>query len=220
MLRYRGGAAPAEHPAARIPRIPCLQSRRAHTEPAKLTKLVRGELDWIVMKALEEDRGRRYETANGFAMDVQRYPVDEPVQACSPSAWYRMRNQPPEQENPNCGSAGRLALILGTVGSTWQAIEATAAREAESKARMEEREARGALDIAREEQEQQRLQINRDLSDALVEVAGSREKSRAAPTGDAEPWNQFRAVAACGGAVEARSRTLLLPAASGTSSRT
>ncbi len=58
---------------------------------------------------------------------------------------------------------------------------------------MEEREARGALDIAREEQEQQRLQINRDLSDALVEVAGSREKSRAAPTGDAEPWNQFRA---------------------------
>ncbi len=43
------------------------------------------------MKALEKDRGRRYETANGFAMDVQRYLVDEPVQACSPSAWYRMR---------------------------------------------------------------------------------------------------------------------------------
>ena len=60
-------------------------------EPAKLTKLVRGELDWIVMKALEKDRNRRYETANGFAADVQRYLNDEPVQACPPSAWYRFR---------------------------------------------------------------------------------------------------------------------------------
>jgi tetratricopeptide (TPR) repeat protein/serine/threonine protein kinase len=61
------------------------------TEPAKLTKLVRGELDWIVMKTLEKDRNRRYETANGFAADVQRYLSDEPVQACPPSAWYRFR---------------------------------------------------------------------------------------------------------------------------------
>jgi WD40 repeat protein/serine/threonine protein kinase len=61
------------------------------TEPAKLTKLVRGELDWIVMKCLEKDRNRRYETANGFAMDVQRYLADEPVRACPPSAWYRFR---------------------------------------------------------------------------------------------------------------------------------
>ena len=61
------------------------------TEPAKLTKLVRGELDWIVMKALEKDRNRRYETANGLAADVQRYLNDEPVQACPPSAWYRFR---------------------------------------------------------------------------------------------------------------------------------
>ena len=47
---------------------------------------MRGELDWIVMKALEKDRNRRYETANGFAADVQRYLADEPVQACPPSA--------------------------------------------------------------------------------------------------------------------------------------
>ena len=64
-------------------------SANRHTEPAKLTKLVRGELDWIVMKTLEKDRNRRYETANGFAADVQRYLNDEPVQACPPSAWYR-----------------------------------------------------------------------------------------------------------------------------------
>ena len=58
------------------------------TEPAKLTKLVRGELDWIAMKALEKDRNRRYETASAFAMDVQRYLNDEPVQACPPSAGF------------------------------------------------------------------------------------------------------------------------------------
>jgi serine/threonine protein kinase len=70
--------------------LPSISAQR-QTEPAKLTKLVRGELDWIVMKALEKDRNRRYETANGFAMDVQRYLADEPVQACPPSAWYRFR---------------------------------------------------------------------------------------------------------------------------------
>src|SRR5262245_3728035 len=60
-------------------------------EPAKLTRLVRGELNWIVMKALEKDRNRRYETASGLAADIQRYLNDEPVQACPPSALYRFR---------------------------------------------------------------------------------------------------------------------------------
>ena len=70
--------------------LPTLAANRG-TEPAKLTRLVRGELDWIVMKALEKDRNRRYETANGFALDVQRYLADEPVQACPPSLGYRLR---------------------------------------------------------------------------------------------------------------------------------
>src|SRR5439155_18802197 len=60
-------------------------------EPKKLSGLVRGELDWIVMKCLEKDRNRRYETANGLAMDIQRYLNDEHVLACPPSAWYRFR---------------------------------------------------------------------------------------------------------------------------------
>lgn len=83
--------------------VPTLSNRLAATkelsaiaasrglEPAKLTTLVRGELDWIVMKALDKDRNRRYETANSFAADVQRYLIDEPVQACPPSAMYRCR---------------------------------------------------------------------------------------------------------------------------------
>src|SRR5262245_5039773 len=61
------------------------------SDPRQLSRLCRGELDWIVMKALEKDRNRRYESANGFALDVQRYLADEPVQACPPSAWYRFR---------------------------------------------------------------------------------------------------------------------------------
>jgi serine/threonine protein kinase len=70
--------------------LPSISAQR-QTEPAKLTKLVRGELDWIVMKALDKDRNRRYETANAFALDVQRYLSDEPVLACPPSAAYRFR---------------------------------------------------------------------------------------------------------------------------------
>src|SRR5205085_2826423 len=66
-------------------------SARRHMEPAKLSRLMRGELDWIVMKTLEKDRNRRYETASAFAADVGRYLNDEAVQACPPSAIYRFR---------------------------------------------------------------------------------------------------------------------------------
>ncbi len=70
--------------------LPSISAQR-HTEPAKLTKLVRGELDWIVMKSLEKDRDRRYQSPNSLASDIQHYLHDEPVQACPPSAWYRLR---------------------------------------------------------------------------------------------------------------------------------
>jgi eukaryotic-like serine/threonine-protein kinase len=66
-------------------------SANRQSDPRKLGRLLRGDLDWIVMKALEKDRNRRYETANGFAMDVQRYLHDEPVLACPPSVGYRLR---------------------------------------------------------------------------------------------------------------------------------
>lgn len=66
-------------------------SAQRQMEPTKLTKLLRGELDWIVMKCLEKDRNRRYPTANGFAADIQRYLANEPVQACPPSVLYSLR---------------------------------------------------------------------------------------------------------------------------------
>jgi serine/threonine protein kinase len=66
-------------------------STQRQSDWKQLSRLFRGELDWIVMKALEKDRDQRYETANGFAPDVQRYLRDEPVRACPPSAVYRLR---------------------------------------------------------------------------------------------------------------------------------
>jgi serine/threonine protein kinase len=104
--------------------LPAISTRR-HTEPEKLTKILRGELDWIVMKALEKDRNRRYETANGLALDVQRYLADEPLEACPPSAIYRFRKF--ARRNKTTLLAGSLvvaALLIGTVVSTWQAIRA------------------------------------------------------------------------------------------------
>ena len=88
--------------------------------------LVRGELDWIVMKALEKDRNRRYETANGLALDLERYLADEAVQACPPSAGYRLRKFARRNKAALiAGSVLAAALVLGLVGTTWQAIRAT-----------------------------------------------------------------------------------------------
>ncbi len=82
--------------------LPSVAAQRS-TEPAKLTKLVRGELDWLVMKALEKDRNRRYETANGFAQDIERYLHDEPVLASPPSAAYRLRKFAKRNKGALCG---------------------------------------------------------------------------------------------------------------------
>jgi len=101
-----------------------------HIDHKGLRRLVRGDLDWIVMKALEKDRTRRYETANGFARDVERYLADEPVQACPPSSAYRFR----KFARRNRGTLATVAvvavaLVLGTVVSTWQAIRAMHAED-------------------------------------------------------------------------------------------
>jgi serine/threonine protein kinase/tetratricopeptide (TPR) repeat protein len=103
-------------------------SASRQTEPAKLTRLVRGDLDWIVMKCLEKDRNRRYETASGLAADVHRHLADEPVQACPPSAGYRLRKFGRRNRKP-LGTAALLlaALLVGAGVATWQAVRATRA---------------------------------------------------------------------------------------------
>ena len=95
--------------------------------------LVRGDLDWIVMKALEKERSRRYETANGLARDLQRYLADEVVEARPPSASYRLR----KFVRRNRGlvvAVGLIALALvgGIAGTTWGMIRAVQAQHAEA----------------------------------------------------------------------------------------
>jgi hypothetical protein len=78
---------------------------------------VRGELDWIVMKALEKDRNRRYETATGFARDIERYLNDETVLACPPSAAYRIRKFGRRNKLAFAvGSAAVLVVVSGIIG--------------------------------------------------------------------------------------------------------
>ena len=125
--------------------------RPTQLEPKKLTTLVAGDLDWIVMKALEKDRNRRYETATGFAQDIQKYLADEPVLACPPSAGYKFRKFARKHRRALATAGAFIVLLVaGAVVSTWQAIRATQA-EAAAKVNAEqaERNAQQARDEAK-----------------------------------------------------------------------
>ena len=122
--------------------LPSIAANR-QIEPKKLSRLVRGELDWIGMKALEKDRSRRYETANGFAADIERYLSDEPVLACPPSAAYRLRKFARRNKGPVVAvSLVLLALVGGIVGTTWGLVRAEQARRAEAERAEGERQAK------------------------------------------------------------------------------
>jgi WD40 repeat protein len=126
--------------------LPSIAANRG-LEPQKLSGVVRGELDWIVMKALEKDRNRRYETANGLAIDLQRYLADEPVQACPPSAWYRFRKFA-RRNKVLLSTAAVVAVTMLVAGTTvtWKWWDAERARdeaqESETRAVAAERQSR------------------------------------------------------------------------------
>ncbi len=103
----------APRPSLRLSSSNALASLAAsrQMEPLKLTRLIRGDLDWIVMKALEKDRARRYPTANGLARDVQRFLAQEPVEASPPSASYRLRKFA-RRNRARLLAAAALALTL------------------------------------------------------------------------------------------------------------
>src|SRR5438128_11626056 len=91
-----------------------------HTEAPRLIHLIRGDLDWIVMRCLEKDRARRYETANGLASDIQRHLDDEPVVACPPSNLYRFQKLVRRNKLAFAAGAGiTAALVLGLCVATW-----------------------------------------------------------------------------------------------------
>jgi hypothetical protein len=112
--------------------------KRRDTDVGKLVHQLQGNLDWIVMKCLEKNRARRYDTANGLAMDIQRHLSHEPVVARPPSAAYKF--QKAWQRNKlafTAGAAVAVALVVGISVSTWQAIRATEAKREQSRLRQQ-----------------------------------------------------------------------------------
>ena len=130
--------------------LPSISSLRK-TEPLKLANLVRGELDWIVMKALEKDRGRRYETASALARDIERHLNDETVEACPPRPAIGCGRSRGENRAALAIVSGFVFLLLaGIVASAWQAARA---RRAEREALVQRDEAARAQHYALEERD-------------------------------------------------------------------
>jgi serine/threonine protein kinase/WD40 repeat protein len=141
-------------------------SARRKTDPKRLSQLFRGELDWIVMKAMEKDRNRRYETASAFAADVQRYLRDEPVHACPPTLGYRFGKIVRRHRGAVlAASLVMLVLVGGIVGTTWGMFRATdaeadAVHEASQKAiALKEKEAAFKAAKASEREAQDQLLV-------------------------------------------------------------
>ena len=162
--------------------LPSIAANR-HVDPQRLTSSVRGELDWIVMKALEKDRARRYETASKLAEDVQHHLNDEPVVACPPSAAYRFRKFA-RRYRAQLATAGVLAFaLLVAVGGVGWVVRDRDARKAALTQRigLALHEVRGAWRRDR-------------LPDAItaIEKAEALLAGNAFPAGQAEQVNQWR----------------------------
>jgi len=139
-----------------LPRIAA--SRRV--EPRTLTRQIVGELDWIVMKCLEKDRSRRYETADALASDIQRYLSDEPVSAGPPSAGYRLKKFMRRNRRALAAAAAFVLLLVTAVVTLTVALVAV---------NRERREKETALDAAARRQQQTRAALDAMTSDAIVD---------------------------------------------------
>jgi serine/threonine protein kinase len=158
LIREETPAKPSTRLTQSAESLPSVAALR-RTEPVRLAKELRGDLDWIVMKALEKDRSRRYEAASSFARDVERYLSDEPVEACPPSARYRLSKFLRRHRGPVLAGLGLVGLLVaGIVGTSWGLLhadrarrEAVSAREAEAEQRRvaeeRENETRAVLDF-------------------------------------------------------------------------
>ena len=147
-------------PSTRLREMPEPESattaKRQQTDPARLASAIHGDLDWIVMKTLEKDRTRRYETANALAEDLQRYLNHEPVVARPPSRVYRFQKFVRRNQLPFAAATAIAAAILVGLGfSTWQYFEKKAAYERALSAEKEERLMRKAAEKARHQAETQ-----------------------------------------------------------------
>jgi hypothetical protein len=144
-------------------------------EPARLSRLLRGDLDWIVMKALEKDRGRRYESAHALAQDIERYLEDEPVLAGPPSPLYRLRKLVRRNRGAVVAAAlVLLTLLLGIAGTTWGLLEAQHQRDLAEEARQEAVRQRDRAEA--EKAEADRLRREAELAKAAADK--DRERTR------------------------------------------
>jgi len=144
------------------------------TEPGRLAKLICGDLDWIVLKTLEKDRTRRYESVNGLARDIERYLANEPVEACPPSRSYRLKKFLARNRGTVAAAALILvAVLVGLAGTSLGMIQARVARDEEAKQREVAQKERDEKETARAEEEKQRKEAER-----LKEIAN--EQTRAA----------------------------------------
>ncbi len=126
-------------------------ARQRNIEPGKLSTLLSGDLDWIVMRALEKDRSRRYETANGLARDLQRHLADQPVEARSPSRWYRLQKFAQRNRLVLAATAGVIAALICGLSAAMVALskEKTARTQAEINEAKAETEAEKRRQVAR-----------------------------------------------------------------------
>jgi serine/threonine protein kinase/tetratricopeptide (TPR) repeat protein len=147
-------------------------SAQRKSVPRRLSQLCRGELDWIVMKCLEKDRNRRYETAASLARDIDHYLHDEAVQACPPSAGYRLKKF--WRRNQGLVSAAAvvvLCLVGGIAGTSWglvRAVQAETAARAEAAAAQQARSAE-AQQHQLAEKEKERAEENLKQARAAVD---------------------------------------------------
>jgi WD40 repeat protein/serine/threonine protein kinase len=128
--------------------LPTNSQHRAAADRQRIGAL-RGELDWIVMKALEKDRARRYESASAFAADVQRYLDDQSVQACPPSVWYRLRKFTRRNKAALApASLAALAVVVLATSLVRIAIEKQARKTAEEGQARAENDRKNAVERA------------------------------------------------------------------------
>ncbi len=136
--------------------LPNIAANRS-IDPAQLRRVVRGDLDWVVMKALEKDRARRYDAANGFAADILRHLAHEPVLAAPPSRAYRTRKfLRKHRAGVIAASLVLLALLGGIVGTSIGMLQAREAREAETKRAEGEKRAKESETVERTKAEKAR----------------------------------------------------------------
>ena len=145
-------------------------AQRRHADAPKLIHTLRGDLDWIVMKALEKDRSRRFETANGFAMDIQRYLNNEPVTARPPSSVYRLQKLVRRNTTAFAAAAAvLLALVFGLITTQRQAVRA---RKAERLAQSRLADAEAGL--AAEKELRLRSEIGKKYAEAGLKLSESK----------------------------------------------